>query len=146
MKLIVLKQTLERFVSTSCGGNETLRQAERDGFENFLNQDLKPDKSALYLAIFTHKSLQKEKHASKHREALMQIKTASFATLVKLFKGLLSKDIFENFYTKFLAERLLKKKSESTDREQEFVSCIKSESGQQFFHKIEQMFNDISQS
>jgi hypothetical protein len=68
---------------------------------------------------------------------LLQIKTAKFETLVSLFKGLLSKDIFENFYTKFLSERLLKKRSESSDREQELVACIKSESGQQFFHKIE---------
>ncbi len=37
MKLITLKQIIERYVTVSCGGNETLRQAERDGFEIFLN-------------------------------------------------------------------------------------------------------------
>ena len=66
--------------------------------------------------------------------------------MVHIFRFLRAKDTFESFFTQHLSERLLKKQSSSHDRELEFINCIKAECGQQFFHKVEQMFNDIKQS
>lgn len=57
--------------------------------------------------------------------------------LISLFRLLASKDIFENFYTKFLGERLLHRKSGSYEKEQEFLRLLKVECGQQFFSRVE---------
>ena len=83
---------------------------------------------------------------SKNRQLMKDIKAAPFDIIISLFRYLQSKDIFENFYTRYLAQRLLHRRSESMEREQEFVACIKAECGQQFFNRVEQMYKDIHQS
>ena len=77
---------------------------------------------------------------------MKEIRDTPFTLLIGVFRLLTSKDIFENFFTKYLGERLLHKKSASLDRELEFVGEIKNECGQQFFHRVEQMFKDMTLS
>jgi hypothetical protein len=44
---------------------------------------------------------------SKYKVIMKEIKQTQFDIVISLFRLLTSKDIFENFYTKYLAERLL---------------------------------------
>lgn len=59
------------------------------------------------------------------------------------FKG---KDIFEAFYKKDLAKRLLVGKSASVDAEKSMLSKLKQECGAGFTSKLEGMFKDMELS
>jgi Cullin family len=99
------------------------------------------------LALFIHKVMQKENPLSKQSALKAEIKhTSPNEIIIALFRHLMSKDTFEQFFTKFLAERLLKRKSESREKELEFVGLIKAECGTQFMSKVEQMYSDIDTS
>jgi len=50
------------------------------------------------------------------------------------------KDVFEAFYKKDLAKRLLLGKSASIDAEKSMISKLKTECGSQFTNKLEGMF------
>lgn len=56
------------------------------------------------------------------------------------------KDVFEAFYKKDLAKRLLLGKSASTDAEKNMVQKLKTECGSQFTNKLEGMFKDVDTS
>lgn len=56
------------------------------------------------------------------------------------------KDVFEAFYKKDLAKRLLLGKSASIDAEKSMISKLKAECGSQFTNKLEGMFKDVDLS
>jgi hypothetical protein len=56
------------------------------------------------------------------------------------------KDIFEAFYKKDLAKRLLLGRSASNDAEKSMITKLKAECGSQFTNKLEGMFKDIDLS
>ncbi len=56
------------------------------------------------------------------------------------------KDVFEAFYKKDLAKRLLLGKSASIDAEKTMIAKLKAECGSQFTSKLEGMFKDVELS
>ena len=56
------------------------------------------------------------------------------------------KDVFEAFYKKDLAKRLLLGRSVSSDAEKAMITKLKAECGSQFTNKLEGMFNDMELS
>jgi hypothetical protein len=56
------------------------------------------------------------------------------------------KDVFEAFYKKDLAKRLLLNKSASIDAEKTMIAKLKAECGSQFTSKLEGMFKDAELS
>ena len=87
------------------------------------------DITAHYLAIFIHKMMQKEDPLSKSKNLVREIRDVPLPLIISAFRLITSKDIFENFFTKYLGERLLHKKSASIDRELELIGEIKTECG-----------------
>jgi cullin 3 len=75
---------------------------------------------------------------------MSEIKQVPFSVIINIFRLISSKDIFENFFSKYLGERLLHRKSASMEKEHELVGLLKIECGQQFFSRVEQMFKDIT--
>ena len=63
-----------------------------------------------------------------------------------LFRFLSGKDVFEAFYKKDLAKRLLLGRSVSIDAEKSMVAKLKAECGAQFTAKLEGMFKDVELS
>jgi len=61
---------------------------------------------------------------------------------LELFRFIQGKDVFEAFYKKDLARRLLMGRSASQDAERNMLSKLKSECGSSFTHNLEQMFKD----
>ncbi|KAK5652500.1 hypothetical protein OQA88_10405 [Cercophora sp. LCS_1] len=61
---------------------------------------------------------------------------------LELFRFIEGKDVFEAFYKKDLARRLLMGRSASQDAERNMLSKLKSECGSTFTHNLEQMFKD----
>jgi cullin-4 len=66
--------------------------------------------------------------------------------LLMLFRYLSSKDLFEAFYKKDLARRLLLDKSASVDLEKNVLASMKVECGVGFVSKLEGMFKDLDLS
>lgn len=66
--------------------------------------------------------------------------------VLQLFCLLQAKDVFEAFYKKDLAKRLLLNRVQSMDVERQFVSLLKAECGAGYTSKIEGMFQDIEWS
>ena len=54
--------------------------------------------------------------------------------------------MFEVYYTRHFARRLLHQMSRSDDSEQRMISTLRSECGWQFINKLEAMFREITQS
>jgi cullin 3 len=63
-----------------------------------------------------------------------------------LLRYISDKDMFERYYKKHLARRLLHGKSESTDIEKQMISRMKQEVGNYFTAKLEGMFKDMTMS
>lgn len=61
---------------------------------------------------------------------------------LELFRFIEGKDIFEAFYKKDLARRLLMARSASQDAERNMLAKLKAECGYNFTHNLEQMFKD----
>ncbi|PIC47860.1 hypothetical protein B9Z55_007054 [Caenorhabditis nigoni] len=59
-----------------------------------------------------------------------------------LFRCLHEKDVFEKYFKKYLAKRLLLDKSSSDDVEKALLAKLKTECGCQFTQKLENMFRD----
>jgi cullin-4 len=64
-------------------------------------------------------------------------------SLLKLFVHLQAKDVFEAFYKKDLAKRLLGGRVQNMDLERQWVSLLKSECGAGYTSKMEGMFQDV---
>ncbi|RDW94768.1 cullin [Coleophoma crateriformis] len=61
---------------------------------------------------------------------------------LELFRFIEGKDVFEAFYKKDLARRLLMARSASQDAERNMLQKLKGECGSSFTHNLEQMFKD----
>jgi cullin 4 len=66
--------------------------------------------------------------------------------VMQLFKCIQGKDVFEAFYKKDLAKRLLLDRTSSMDLERSMVQRLKVECGSQFTSKLEGMFRDVEQA
>ena len=72
--------------------------------------------------------------------------SAKLDGVLALFRYIDGKDVFEAFYKKDLAKRLLLGKSASTDAEKAVIARLKAECGSQFTTKLEGMFKDVDLS
>ena len=71
----------------------------------------------------------------------------SFQTqIMTIFRHVQSKDVFEAFYKRDLAKRLLTGRSVSSDVERSFLSKLKAECGANYTSKMEGMFKDMELS
>lgn len=60
-----------------------------------------------------------------------------------VFKYIENKDVFQNFYTKMLAKRLVSQMSASDDAEASMISKLKHVCGFEYTSKLQRMFQDI---
>lgn len=61
-----------------------------------------------------------------------------------IFKFLEDKDVFQKFYTKMLAKRLVNGNSASDDAEASMISKLKEACGFEYTNKLQRMFTDMS--
>eukprot|EP00056_Hartaetosiga_gracilis_P000949 m.41465 g.41465 ORF g.41465 m.41465 type:complete len:496 (+) comp10429_c0_seq1:999-2486(+) len=71
---------------------------------------------------------------------------ALFPKLMVVFKYLEDKDVFEKFYKKNLARRLVQHQSVSDDAESNFLEHLKTQSGHDYVAKLQKMFSDVGTS
>ncbi|MEW5312866.1 MAG: hypothetical protein WDW38_004466 [Sanguina aurantia] len=139
-RLLELKTSLDSLLVVSFAANESFAAALKEAFEHFINQ--RQSKPAELIAKFIDARL-KSGGSKGSSEADLE---AMLDKLLLLFRYISGKDVFEAFYKKDLAKRLLLGKSASIDVEKQLISKLKTECGSQFTNKLEGMFKDVELS
>lgn len=119
--------------------NEKFVNSLKEAFEHFINQ--RPNKPAELIAKFVDSKLR-----LGNKEATEEELERLLDKIMVLFRFIHGKDVFEAFYKKDLAKRLLVNKSASVDAEKSMLSKLKQECGSAFTSKLEGMFKDMELS
>ncbi|XP_077094217.1 cullin-4A [Siphateles boraxobius] len=119
--------------------NDTFINAMKEAFENFINK--RPNKPAELIAKYVDSKLR-----AGNKEATEEELERILDKIMIIFRFIHGKDVFEAFYKKDLAKRLLVGKSASVDAEKSMLSKLKHECGAAFTSKLEGMFKDMELS
>lgn len=137
--LLLFKKRMDKVVNECFKKQERFVYSLKEAFEHFINQ--RPNKPAELIAKYIDSKLKAgNKEASEDQLELM------LDQILVLFRFIHGKDVFEAFYKKDLAKRLLVNKSASVDAEKSMLSKLKQECGAAFTGKLEGMFKDIELS
>lgn len=68
------------------------------------------------------------------------------AQCITVFKYIDDKDVFQKFYARMLAKRLIHQQSQSMDSEEAMINRLKQACGYEFTNKLHRMFTDMSVS
>lgn len=101
--------------------------------------DRQPCRSAELVAKYCDSLLKK----SKTTESEIDTKLTNSITI---FKYIEDKDVFQKFYSRMLAKRLIHEQSQSMDAEEAMINRLKQACGYEFTNKLHRMFTDISLS
>ncbi|XP_050344981.1 cullin-4A isoform X1 [Nymphalis io] len=138
-ELLEFKEQLDNVVSTCFQRNDRFLYSMREAFEYFINQ--RQNKPAELIAKFVDLKLR-----AGNKEATEEELERLLDKIMVLFRFIHGKDVFEAFYKKDLAKRLLVGKSASVDAEKSMLSKLKQECGGGFTCKLEGMFKDMELS
>ena len=137
--LIDFKDKMDNIVNSCFERNDKFSNSLREAFEYFINQ--RSNKPAELIAKYVDMKLRRGNTESTEEE-LEHI----LDKIMVLFRFIHGKDVFEAFYKKDLAKRLLVNLSASVDAEKSMLSKLKQECGGGFTSKLEGMFKDMELS
>lgn len=137
--LLQLKQRLEVILKESFRSDDRFSRALREAFEHVLNK--RTSRPAELVAKYVDSRLRPGNTGLTEADLESELDQ-----VLVLFRHIEGKDVFEAFYKKDLAKRLLMNKSASVDAEKSMISKIKAECGSQFTTKLEGMFKDVDLS
>ncbi|GAB4840631.1 hypothetical protein Ancab_021398 [Ancistrocladus abbreviatus] len=137
--LLEFKASLDKIWEASFSKNEAFGNTIKDSFEYLIN--LRQNRPAELIAKFLDEKLRAGNKGTSEEEM-----EGILDKVLVLFRFIQGKDVFEAFYKKDLAKRLLLGKSASIDAEKSMISKLKTECGSQFTNKLEGMFKDIELS
>ncbi|KAL5004108.1 hypothetical protein ScPMuIL_017564 [Solemya velum] len=137
--LLDFKDKIDNIISVCFGRNEKFINGMKESFENFINQ--RQNKPAELIAKYVDSKLR-----AGNKEATEEELERLLDKIMVLFRFIHGKDVFEAFYKKDLAKRLLVGKSASVDAEKSMLSKLKQECGAAFTSKLEGMFKDMELS
>ncbi|XP_071163258.1 cullin-4A-like [Mytilus edulis] len=138
-KLLDFKEKLDNVIDICFAKNEKFINGLKESFEHFINQ--RQNKPAELIAKYVDSKLR-----SGNKEATEEELERLLDKIMVLFRFIHGKDVFEAFYKKDLAKRLLVGKSASVDAEKSMLSKLKQECGAAFTSKLEGMFKDMELS
>jgi len=125
LSLLEFKSRLDKLLQQSFDSNDLFSQSLRESFEAFINQ--RRDKPAEYIAKYLDSLLRKgDKGILAPGESGNHSLDEEMDRVLVLFRFVHGKDVFEAFYKKDLAKRLLLAKSASTDAERSMLSKLKN--------------------
>ncbi|XP_032322273.1 cullin-4B-like [Camelus ferus] len=138
-ELLDFKDKIDFITETSFLKNEKFIVAMKEAFETFINK--RPNKPAELLAKYVDSKLR-----AGNKEATDEELEELLDKIMILFRFIYGKDIFEAFYKKDLAKRLLLGKSASIDAEKSMLFKLKQGCGMAFTSKLQGMFKDMELS
>ncbi|KAJ6261945.1 Cullin-4A [Drechslerella dactyloides] len=158
-RLLSLKHSLENILKTAFEKNTDLSHSLRESFETFINEqrkgagykkNAKPSEMiAKYMDLLLREGIKAISRSSDEDESMMGMGDEDVLLghqldqALDLFRFIHGKDVFEAFYKKDLARRLLMGRSASADAEKAMLSKLKTECGSGFTMNLEIMFKDI---
>jgi cullin-4 len=137
--LLDMKERLDSVVADAFNEAEMFSNALKESFESFIN--CRQNRPAELIAKFVDAKLRAGNKSIGDDEM-----EGTLDAVLTLFRYIQGKDVFEAFYKKDLAKRLLLGKSASIDSEKSMISRLKAECGSQFTTKLEGMFKDVDLS
>ncbi|KAJ8513066.1 hypothetical protein OPV22_003500 [Ensete ventricosum] len=137
--LLEFKASLDKIWEESFSRNEAFSNTIKDSFEHLIN--LRQNRPAELIAKYVDEKLRAGNKGTSEEEL-----ESILDKVLVLFRFIQGKDVFEAFYKKDLAKRLLLGKSASIDAEKSMITKLKTECGSQFTNKLEGMFKDIELS
>jgi cullin-4 len=138
-ELLDFKDQMDLVTNQCFNKNEKFTNSLKEAFEHFINQ--RANKPAELIAKFVDSKLR-----AGNKEATEEELEKLLDKIMVLFRFIHGKDVFEAFYKKDLAKRLLVGKSASVDAEKSMLSKLKQECGAAFTSKLEGMFKDMELS
>ncbi|CAD5231091.1 unnamed protein product [Bursaphelenchus okinawaensis] len=137
--LINMKADMDNIISQCFDNNQKYIQSEKDAFDYFINQ--RANKPAELIAKYMDSKLRlgNKECSEDELDHIMD-------DVIVLFRFIQGKDVFEAFYKKALAKRLLAGRSASVDAEKAMLYKLKNECGSGFTQKLEGMFKDMEVS
>jgi len=138
-ELLDFKQKLDTIMQECFKSNETFIVSMKESCESFINT--RQNKPAELIAKFVDSKLR-----AGNKEASEEELEKLLDKIMVIFRFIHGKDVFEAFYKKDLAKRLLIGKSASVDSEKSMLSKLRAECGAGFTSKLEGMFKDIDVS
>eukprot|EP00095_Tigriopus_kingsejongensis_P003490 maker-scaffold875_size86197-snap-gene-0.15 protein:Tk03490 transcript:maker-scaffold875_size86197-snap-gene-0.15-mRNA-1 annotation:"PREDICTED: cullin-4B-like" len=137
--LLNFKEKMDVIMRECFSGNEQFIVSMKESFESFINR--RQNKPAELIAKFVDTKLR-----AGNKEATEEQMEMILDKIMVIFRFIHGKDVFEAFYKKDLAKRLLVGKSASVDCEKSMLSKLKAECGAGFTSKLEGMFKDMELS
>ncbi|CAF1045974.1 unnamed protein product [Adineta ricciae] len=137
--LLDFKEKLDRFLHECFHDNEKFSNILKDSFEYFINQRANKPAELIAKAVDARLRTGNKEASEEELEKILD-------RLLILFRFIHGKDVFEAFYKKDLAKRLLVGKSASVDAEKSMLLKLKQECGNVFTSKLEGMFKDMELS
>jgi len=141
-RLLEWKTGLNYLLQEAFDSQDQFNAAIKDSLETVLN--VRGSKMSEWLAKYVDGALRAR--GGKTGDAIGEDAETALEEVMVLFRHLHSKDVFEAFYQKDLAKRLLHSKSSSIDLERAFLSKLKAECGTGYTSKMEGMFKDMELS
>ncbi|KAI5466260.1 Cullin [Mariannaea sp. PMI_226] len=130
-----LKDKFDNFLTQCFQDDLIIQSALTKSFSDFINLF---SRSSEYVSLFIDDNLKRGIKGKTEAEVDVVLEKA-----IVLIRYLQDKDMFQTYYQRHLARRLLHGKSESHDVEKQIISRMKQEMGQQFTSKFEGMFRDL---
>ncbi|RXN16597.1 cullin-4A [Labeo rohita] len=138
-ELLDFKDKMDHVTQRCFQRNDSFINAMKEAFESFINK--RPNKPAELIAKYVDSKLR-----AGNKEATEEELERILDKIMIIFRFIHGKDVFEAFYKKDLAKRLLVGKSASVDAEKSMLSKLKHECGAAFTSKLEGMFKDMELS
>uniref|UniRef100_A0A7N6AH21 Cullin-4A n=1 Tax=Anabas testudineus TaxID=64144 RepID=A0A7N6AH21_ANATE len=127
-ELLDFKDKMDNVAQSCFARNEGFINAMKEAFEAFINK--RPNKPAEFIAKYVDSKLR-----AGNKEATEEELERILDKIMIIFRFIHGKDVFEAFYKKDLAKRLLVGKSASVDAEKSMLSKLKHECGAAFTSK-----------
>lgn len=137
-EVLLLKAKFDTMCEKCMNSDLILQTVLTKSFSDFINVF---DRCSEYVSLFIDDNL--KRGIKGKTEAEIEAVLDKATTLVRYIQD---KDMFERYYKKHLARRLLQGRSESQDAEKTMISRMKMELGNSFTTKLEGMFRDMSLS
>jgi cullin-4 len=135
-EVIDLKDRLDRILNQSFASSTVFGDAIKEAFESVLNS--RQNRPVELIAKYTDYQLRGGMEKATEAELNMTLDK-----IITMFRYVQGKDVFEVFFKKDLARRLLLGRSVSVEAEKSFVARLKQECGSSFTSRLESMFKDM---
>ncbi|KEH41032.1 cullin-3A-like protein [Medicago truncatula] len=137
-RLLDEKDKFSRIINLAFSNDKLFQKDLYSSFEFIIN--LNP-RSPEYISLFLNDKLQNGLKGISEDVVEITLNKVMF-----LFRYLQEKDVFEKYYKKHLAKRLLSGKTVSDDAERSLIAKLKTECGYEFTAKLEGMLTDMKTS